>query len=84
MLDCVEKKEVDSTTLINDSDTDTICYSNSDDEPYFYEDTGSESDESDDMHRLVIDSSYKHKEKVGYFLLTKVCTKCLFLFFIFL
>ena len=36
-----------STTLINNSDTDTICYSDSDDEPYFYEDTGSESDESD-------------------------------------
>ena len=47
MLDCVEKKEVNSTTLINDSDTDTICYSDSDHEPYFYEDTGSESDESD-------------------------------------
>ena len=46
MLDSVEKKEADSTTLINNSDTDTICYSNSDDEPYFYEDTGSESDES--------------------------------------
>ena len=47
MLDSVEKKEADSTTLINDSDTDTTCYSNSDDEPYFYKDTGSGSDESD-------------------------------------
>ena len=42
-----KKKEVDSTTMINDSDTDTLCYSDSDDEPYFYEDTGSKSDESD-------------------------------------
>ena len=36
-----------------------------------------------DMHRLVIDSSYKHKEKVGYFLLKKVCTKCLYSYFLY-
>ena len=47
MLDCVERKEAESTTLINNSDTDTICYSDSDDEPCFYEDTESKSDESD-------------------------------------
>ena len=41
---------MDSTTEISESDTDTICYSNSDDKPYFYEDSGSESDESDEHH----------------------------------
>ena len=64
MLDCVEKKEADSTTLINNSDTDTICYSNNDDEPYFYEDTGSESDESDghaQVSFLILPTSIKRK-----------------------
>ena len=47
MLDCVGKKGGGLNKLINNSDTDTICYSDSDDEPYFYEDTESKSDESD-------------------------------------
>ena len=41
---------MDSTTEISESDTDTICYSNTDDKPYFYKDSGSESDESDEHH----------------------------------
>ena len=41
---------MDSTTEIIESDTDTICYSDSDDEPYFYEDSGSDSNELDEHH----------------------------------